>query len=71
LVRQKQQQEQPASPQQLPMQQSQDDEWFSDEDEPVSPAATTGSPANILYDFEGLLLPLLNEAFSACSYEKM
>ena len=53
MGRQQQQQQQPA-PQQPQVQQSQDDEWFSDEDEPISPAATTQSPANVLYDFEGL-----------------
>ena len=35
------------------MRKSQDEEWFSDEDESVPPVAITGSPAAyVLYDFE-------------------
>ena len=33
-----------------------DDEWFSDEDEP--PVTGDGTPASVLYDFEGLSLVL-------------
>ena len=46
-----QQQQQPM-PQQSQKQQSQNEEQFSEEDESVPPAATTGSPAYVLYDFE-------------------
>ena len=48
---QQQRQQSQLIPQQ-PQQQSQDDEWFIDEDESVPPAATTGSLAYVLYDFE-------------------
>ena len=49
---QQQQQQSQLIPQQPQKQQSQDDEWCTDKDESVPPAATIGSPAYVLYDFE-------------------
>ena len=50
---QKQEEEQQPMPQQPQKQQNQNEEWFTDEDESITPAATTGSPAAyVLYDFE-------------------